>query len=52
MDGTVLVSLVGLLVLGMLGVIALTKKGRISWESHTDNSVNKVEIEGGTKRKP
>lgn len=46
-----LVALVSVVVLGVLGVIALTKKGRIHWESHTDNSINKVDIEGGTKRK-
>ncbi len=51
MDGTVLVAVVGLLVLGVLGVLALTKKGRVHWESHTDNSTHKVEIEGGTKRR-
>jgi hypothetical protein len=45
-----LVALVGMVVLGVLGVIALTKKGRVSWESHTDNSTHKVRIEGGTKR--
>jgi hypothetical protein len=45
-----LVALVGVVVLGVLGVLALTKKGRVHWESHTDNSTHKVQIEGGTKR--
>lgn len=48
MDGAVLVALMGLLVLGVLGIVALTKKGRIQWDSHTDNSVTKVEIDGET----
>jgi len=52
MDGTTLVALVGLLVLGILGVIALTKKGRVTWESHTDNSIKKIEIEGRAQRDP
>jgi hypothetical protein len=42
---TVLVTVVGLLVLGILGIIALSRKGRIKWQS------GKVEIEGGTRRR-
>ena len=49
MDEIVLVLLVTLLVVGVLGVIAL--KGRITWASYTNKSINKVEIEGGTQRK-
>ena len=50
MDGTVLVALVGVLVLGVLGVLALTKRGRLRWESQIHDSTHKVEIEGGDKR--
>jgi hypothetical protein len=48
MDGTVatvVVAVVGMLVLGILGVIALSKKGRIKWQS------GEVEVEGGTRRR-
>lgn len=51
MDGSVLVALVGLLVLGVLGVIALAKGGRINLESHAGDKLNKVKLEGGAKHK-
>ena len=53
MDGFVLVALVGLLVLGILGVIALSKKGRIDWEMQTGDRVKtKVAIDGSAQGKP
>jgi hypothetical protein len=51
MDGMNLVALVGVVVVGVLGVLAFTMGGRLRWESKTHAATHKVEIEGGVKRK-
>jgi len=52
MNGNVLVALMGLVVLGVLGIIALATKGRLHWESRTAKRTNKVEIEGSAEGPP
>jgi hypothetical protein len=49
MDGTVLVALVSVVMLGVLGVLALTKGGHLRLESRTPHRTKKLEIEGGDK---